>query len=92
VPLEADIHAVAFARVLEDRQVVCLVPRLSERLTSDERVFPIGRVWEGRVVRGFAPGRYRDVLTGQRLETDGVLELTRAFARLPLALLVKEQG
>ncbi len=92
LPLEADIHAVAFARVLEDRQVVCLVPRLSERLTGGERVFPVGRAWEGRGVRGLAPGCYRDVLTGQRLETDGELELTRAFARLPLALLVKEQA
>jgi isoamylase len=88
--LEGDGNVVAFARVLEERQVVCVAARLTRAVVSDDRAFAVGAAWKGRVVRGLSPGRYRDVLTGQVFDVDGELQLTLAFATLPLALLVKE--
>jgi (1->4)-alpha-D-glucan 1-alpha-D-glucosylmutase len=88
-PLETDTHAVAFSRVLDEQQVICVVPRLSLRLT-DEHTFPLGAVWQGRSVRGITPGRYTDVLCGVTHVLDRSLDLSRAFVHLPLCLLVKE--
>lgn len=92
VPLETDAHAVAFGRVFEQRELVCVVPRLSVALTPDYRSFPVGEVWRGRVVRGVTPGRYRDVLTGRKFDVTNQLELGQVFGILPLALLVKEEA
>src|SRR5690606_1553701 len=90
LPLEADECAVAFARVLEDRQVVCVVPRLTLRLVSQGRAFATGGTWGDRVVRGLTRGRYRDELTGRSIDANGELALAEAFTVLPVALLSKE--
>lgn len=90
VALDAGDCAVAFARVLEDRQIVCLVPRLTLRLLNEQRAFPVGDVWGNRTSSGLKAGVYRDVLSGRQLDVNGDLALSRVFAVLPLALLVRE--
>ena len=89
-PLETDDHAVAFLRSHAERQVACVVPRLSLRLQQSGAAFPLGQAWANRRVGGLQPGRYQNLLTGERFETEGELELAKLFAHLPLALLWRE--
>ena len=89
LPLEAGEHAVAFARVFEDKRVVCVVPRLSLRLTGGS-VFPIGGAWGEQAVAGLEHGRYRELFTGTLVDVRGPLPLAQLFSVFPLALMVKE--
>ena len=91
-PLDAGANAVAFGRTLEHSALICVVPRLTRGVVGDEGRFAIGDVWGSRVLQGAASGTYRDVLTEQRLKVTGDVPLSLVFARLPVALLVKEEA
>jgi (1->4)-alpha-D-glucan 1-alpha-D-glucosylmutase len=88
--LETDEHALAFSRCLGAECVVCVVPRLSWPLTKNGATFPLATVWGGRALRGLEAGRYRNFFTGEVLEASHELKLAHAFARLPVALLLRE--
>jgi (1->4)-alpha-D-glucan 1-alpha-D-glucosylmutase len=89
VALEAGEHAIAFARVFEDKRVACVVPRLSLLLTGGSH-FPLAGAWGEQAVTGLDHGRYRELFTGTLLDVQGPLPLAQLFSVFPLALLVKE--
>ena len=76
LPLEAEVTVsagvVAFARMLEGRALVTIVPRLSGSLCSGEHAFPIGMdCWKtSRVLLppALAGRSFRNLLTGERIE------------------------
>ena len=98
LPLEASgtlkEHVCAFARLHEGEWVVAIVPRLVAGLTAFGE-FPVGqRVWGKTAISlpATAPAGWRNVLTGERLETLRVakgraLLLEDAFCSFPGALL-----
>ncbi|MES1183653.1 MAG: glycogen debranching protein GlgX [Myxococcales bacterium] len=88
--LETDEHAIAFARSLGSECVVCVVPRLVWDLTKTGATFPIGTCWGQRRLGGLEAGRYRNLLTGELLTATDELKLADVFARLPVALLMRE--
>jgi len=90
--LDADEHALAFTRTLGADCAVCVVPRLSWSLTKHGATFPLATAWGERALRGLAAGRYRNLLTGEVLVAQDELKLAQAFARLPLALLLREDA
>ena len=99
VPLEADMAGVAggvvsFARRHTGAALIVAVPRLIARLVDLE--LPVGDVWGNArlVLPPDLAGRYRNVLTGEVVETRsdaGIagLALSDAFAHVPVALLSK---
>ncbi len=89
-------HIVAFARRLDDEEIIVAVPRLVATVIGKERRDPVGsEVWGDTrlVLPDVEPGsRYRDVFAGETVETTvgeggSVLALSAVFARLPFALL-----
>jgi len=88
--LDTDENALAFARSLGTERVVCVVPRLCWALTKQGATFPIATSWGERKLRGVDAGRYRNVLTGELLTATDELRLAHVFARLPVALLLRE--
>ena len=88
-------HAFAFARTLEGRHIVIVVPRLIATLLPDADTRPVGaRIWADTAVAlpADAPAAYRQVLTGERIAVrfDGgrpVADLADVFARFPVACL-----
>jgi (1->4)-alpha-D-glucan 1-alpha-D-glucosylmutase len=89
LPLDGGEHVVAFMRSFEADRVVCVVPRLSRKL-SGRAEFPVGAAWGQRVLRGVKPGRYHNLFTGERLELDEAPKLADLLRDFPLALLVEE--
>ncbi len=100
LPLEAGgakkQHVCAFARTLDDRAVMAVVPRWLATLTPDDKNPPIGAaLWEDNWVAvppwpSLAP--YRNVLTGDVIGAESVsgrrvLPLARVFQDCPVALL-----
>jgi (1->4)-alpha-D-glucan 1-alpha-D-glucosylmutase len=93
-------HVVAFARSHGGRQVLVMAGRLFAQLGVDRRL-PVGEeTWGDTTVmlrRQFATNKYRDAFTGQtvivgRHKNHQVLPLSEVFSRIPLALLVPEDG
>ncbi len=84
-------HAVAFTRTLGDRTVFIAVPRLAWRLTRGERPWPLGDAWGEQAV-ALPKGLYRNAFTEARVESNGSLRLSEAFAALPVVLLVSERA
>jgi (1->4)-alpha-D-glucan 1-alpha-D-glucosylmutase len=84
-------HVVAFVRSLKSQQLVVAVPRLPTRLTAGEARMPLGKAsWgETRLLlpEDSATARWRNLLTGESSEG---LRLAEVFARLPVAVLVRE--
>jgi (1->4)-alpha-D-glucan 1-alpha-D-glucosylmutase len=98
LPLEAAgplaEHVCAFARVRAAEAALSVVPRLLARRWSEDP--PLGPDYWGRDSRVLVPPeagrRFLNVLTGERLESDGKgLGLDRVFASFPVALLVREE-
>jgi (1->4)-alpha-D-glucan 1-alpha-D-glucosylmutase len=89
-PLTTDEHAVGFVRSFADQRLICLAPRLSLRLQRGQAGFPLGQAWGQRVVQDVEPGRYHNLLTGERFECGSELALAEVFAHLPLGLLWRE--
>ena len=101
VPLDAEVTvtagAVAFARVLDERALITIVPRLSASVCSPEHPFPVGPdCWKtSRILLPPELGsrRYRNVLTGQWIEptrtaTQSWIFLGEALRVLPVGVLV----
>jgi isoamylase len=84
-PLDAGEEAVAFLRCFEAQRLVCVVPRLSQRLAADG--FPVGPAWGQRALKGLPAGRYYEHLTGQHIDVDGDVPLSRLLGSFPLAML-----
>jgi (1->4)-alpha-D-glucan 1-alpha-D-glucosylmutase len=100
LPLDADgtaaDHIVAFARRLEDEEVIVAVPRLVAGLVGRDLRDPIGEeIWSRSrlLLPESEPGRsYRNVLTGEVIaagsaEQGAALQMAEVFAHLPVALL-----
>lgn len=86
-------HVCAFARTLGSEAALTLVPRLLARRGVEGP--PLGRDWWGSETGALVPGgtgaRFRNVLTGERLEArDGALALGDVLASFPVALLARE--
>jgi (1->4)-alpha-D-glucan 1-alpha-D-glucosylmutase len=85
-------NVVAFARRSGPTWAVTVAPRLTASFAPDPRLPAFGRrPWPATVVRlpGRAPARWRNVLTGEHVETvNGRLRVGDAFARFPVAVLV----
>jgi len=88
-------HLFAFARKLGERWAITAVPRRVTRLAAPGE-FPVGsKPWGARSMLDLpeeAPHRWRDVLTGELLETVGsarkrALPLHRLFRDFPVAFL-----
>ncbi len=83
-------HVVSFARRLFESEVVVATGRFFTRLGDP----PVGEAaWGEERLEGCLGGSYRDLLTGERLVTEGSRPgwpLARVFAHLPLALLCRE--
>jgi (1->4)-alpha-D-glucan 1-alpha-D-glucosylmutase len=87
---------VAFARTLEGKTVVAIVPRLMNHGLPDGRAFPVGReVWKD--TRVFLPAEqsaatFRHVFTGARAvaDQDGSLDLADVMRTCPVALLTTD--
>ena len=101
VPLDAEVTvtagAVAFARVLEERALITIVPRLSASVCSPEHPFPIGPdCWKtSRILLPpeLESRRYRNILTGQLIEptrsaTQSWIFVGEALRVLPVGVLV----
>ncbi len=78
-------HVVAFERSLGEKRLLCIVPRLSRRLTKGERPWPLGDVWGDATLAG--GGRFRNVFSGEVLE-GSALRLKEVFATFPVAWLL----
>jgi (1->4)-alpha-D-glucan 1-alpha-D-glucosylmutase len=90
---------VAFARSLDDRSLISIVPRLTVPLCSGDHAFPVGPdCWKtSRILLppALAARRYRNVLTGEcidptRTATQAWIFAGDVFRVLPVALLVGE--
>jgi (1->4)-alpha-D-glucan 1-alpha-D-glucosylmutase len=83
-------HVFAFARMLDGRAVVVIVPRLTATLLPDAATPPLGRrVWaDTRVMLPESIGAqgWRDAFTNDVLP-DGPIEVAVALQRFPVALL-----
>ncbi|HEX2913563.1 MAG TPA: malto-oligosyltrehalose synthase [Chloroflexia bacterium] len=92
----------AFARSLESKTVITVVPRLLARLRGGRLVDPLGaEIWEGNdlVINGEeGPGSYRNILTGEVISTISSesqiyrLPLATVLASFPVALLEKVES
>jgi (1->4)-alpha-D-glucan 1-alpha-D-glucosylmutase len=83
-------HLVAFARELNWRMAVTVVPRFVYTLLGGKQELPLGGVWGDTelVLPGNAPERFENVLTGETVECRGGRVLCRElFRSFPLALL-----
>jgi glycogen operon protein len=82
-----DPHLVAFQRCLGDARLVCIVPRLVHRRTRGAGAWSPGAAWGDARLTLDAPGRFRNVFTGEELD-GGDLLLREALASFPVAWLV----
>jgi (1->4)-alpha-D-glucan 1-alpha-D-glucosylmutase len=75
-------HVCAFARSARDAHAICVVPRLLARLWTQD-----GIDW-GDTTLALPPGRYRNLLTGERVDGGASVPIAQLLAQLPVALLV----
>ncbi len=102
VPLDVDVtvHAdiVAFARVLDERALIAIAPRLASRLMDADHPLPVGDRWKtSRVLlpAGLRGRSFRDVFTGATVRPENGTNGSWIFAgqalqTLPVAVLVAE--
>jgi (1->4)-alpha-D-glucan 1-alpha-D-glucosylmutase len=101
-PLDVEVTVpgglVGFARTLDQRALITIVPRLTSRLTDTEHPLPIGERWKtSRVLlpASLASRTFREVFTGSTMTpergTDGPwIFAGQALRTLPVAVLVTE--
>lgn len=87
VPLEGGEHCVAFARAQAGQVVVAATPRFTLKLTGGEPAWPLGAAWGTRRLSLPAPGRYRNLFTGEVVEGHADVALSDVFRTFPVALL-----
>ena len=83
-------HVVAFARVNTQKWSITVTPRLCTRLVPDGSP-PVGpAVWKDTqiILPDRISGYCQNVVTGEELELDGQLALSKALESFPVALLV----
>jgi (1->4)-alpha-D-glucan 1-alpha-D-glucosylmutase len=102
VPLQVEgaarDHVVAFARTSGATTIVAVVARLVARRMGGRVALPIGPVWsDARLIvpAQLGPTRYRDAFTDAVISIknergERTIELDRALAELPVALLIGE--
>jgi (1->4)-alpha-D-glucan 1-alpha-D-glucosylmutase len=74
-------HAIAFARRLDRRVLICVAPRLVAQLGEAPR-------WAGRVRLGELAGPLEDALAARPVAAEGdALDLSRLFSLFPVAIL-----
>ena len=92
-------HVCAFARAVDSRQIIVVVPRLVYQLTDGGRHLPLGsEVWNDTaiVLAGTAVDlAYRNLFTGEQLMPEKLggkpqLALSRILNRFPVAVLISE--
>jgi (1->4)-alpha-D-glucan 1-alpha-D-glucosylmutase len=88
-PLDAGENTVAFMRSFEESRLICVVPRLSYRLTRGATPWPLGEVWKNALLEVPHAGRYDDVLTGTSFDIARTVSLAEVFRDFPAALLVR---
>jgi (1->4)-alpha-D-glucan 1-alpha-D-glucosylmutase len=85
-------HVVAFARKSKTASALVIVPRLMASLLNGADLPPIGAdIWEDtRLILPFCDGRdkFRNVFTGEVLNTDAPINVSKALSEFPVALLV----
>ena len=92
LPLKAGAHALGFLRSLDERRLICCVPRLAYRLTKGHTPWPLGAVWGDDVLEVGHAGTYVNLLTGARLILSQQVRLAELFAEFPVALLTTEDA
>ena len=89
--LDAGEDCVAFGRGSNDCDLVCAITRFPFRVTRGRAPWAVGKCWAGRVLGSDGlKGSYRNVLTGERVDARGEIELSELFAHLPIAVLARE--
>ncbi|MEA2524598.1 MAG: (1-_4)-alpha-D-glucan 1-alpha-D-glucosylmutase [Thermomicrobiales bacterium] len=87
------VNVVAFARRLDEQEVIIVVPRLTLGVTKGEDVTPLGEAWgDTRLTLPDTVGtaRYRNAFTDEIvLAQDAHLRVADVFAAFPVALLVR---
>ena len=83
--LDGGDHVIGFERTHLSSRLVCLVPRLTRAMCGD-RPWPLGDVWGDARVELVAPGRWRNLFTGEQLDGK-TLALRDVFASFPVAWL-----
>jgi (1->4)-alpha-D-glucan 1-alpha-D-glucosylmutase len=84
-------HVLAFARVLDSRACVVVVPRWAARLLGRATDLPIGEVWRDTSIQVVesVPSSLQDVFTGRALASWQVAEVLGEF---PIAVLSSARG
>jgi (1->4)-alpha-D-glucan 1-alpha-D-glucosylmutase len=79
----------AFARLLNDQAVICVVPRLAHSVADGQFAVGVDRWADTAIVLpGGADMTYRDLVTGATVAAhDGLLSVGSVFGVLPLGLL-----
>ncbi len=90
-PLEGSEHIVAFERSCPSLRLVCIVPRLSSRLTQGRGTWPVGEVWGDQHLQLTSPGSFTNVFTGERVEGER-LPLAKVLGVFPVAWLLEDRG
>jgi (1->4)-alpha-D-glucan 1-alpha-D-glucosylmutase len=85
-PIPAGRHLVALRRRLGDRELVCVVPRLTYTLTGGRRPWPLADVWDDQTLDLGDPRPRTDLFT-HTTHHAAAPRLADLFARLPVALL-----
>lgn len=76
-------RVIAYMRSHAEGDLVVCVPRFFAALGDT----PWGRTWEGNYADGLPGGVWSDILTDATIEASDTLDLSQAFADLPLAVL-----
>lgn len=90
---ERSQHLFAFARVLDDRALIVVVPRWSARLKGGALEWPLGETTWGDTALAVPSHRtYRDAFTGREFEFDGdpesrKLRASEVLTTFPIAAL-----
>jgi (1->4)-alpha-D-glucan 1-alpha-D-glucosylmutase len=87
--IESGPHVIAFERAHGSSRLVCVVPRLTWRITKGEARWPLGAVWGDREIDLGAPRRWRNAFTSE-LHEGSTVAASMLFARFPIAWLVSD--
>ncbi len=98
IPLEvkgrAQKHIVAFARHYENEWAVAVFPRHLVELISPEQLPCGASVWQDTSIDlpGDAPTRWKNVITDNSIDGNGLLDVASALAEFPVAMLLGDRS
>ena len=84
--IDAGPHVIAFERKHARRRLICVVPRLSWRLTQGRSAWPLGDAWADATIDLGEPAAWRNMFTGETV-AGGPARLREVFASFPVAWL-----